>query len=158
MKNALASITLLLSACAYAPVSETDPQTLRDEVRGRFDSLVSAIRSLDSNRYFEHFDQARFTALNHDGTVTPAFDVFQHDFVKAFAGLKRYQSLEFQNLKISLIDANTAILINEYSATIELNSGAVTDVAGAGSQVWHKSADSWLLVSISSSARPAPAQ
>ncbi len=153
MKHAVILLSLLTCACHSLSIDRDAVQALENEVRGRFDSLVSAAQSLNTDVYFEHFDHEKFTSLNQDGTITPAFDIFQRDFLKGIEGVRRYRSLEFANVDVSIIDANTAILINEYVATIELKTGRVIDVAGAGNQVWHKSLGTWRLVSVSSSTK-----
>ena len=52
---------------------------------------------------------------------------------------------------MSIIDPQHAVLVNEYSSTVELKNGSVLEFAGAGTQVWHKSDGAWLLVNVSSS-------
>ena len=71
-----------------------------------------------------------------------------------FSMVEKNESLEFHNVKITVVDQNTAILINEYKQSMLLTSGDFIQLAGGGSQVWSKSSGEWKLVSISASDKP----
>ena len=107
--------------------------------------------SLDIVAYLGYFDKKKFTALNANGTVTHSFSTFENDIRQQFPTIKRYLSLEFSNVKITIIDQKTAILVNEYKADLVLQSGQEVSAYGAGTQVWALSDQDWKLVSISSS-------
>ncbi len=152
MRYIILFATLILSACASKQELVNDAQLIESEITKRFNSLVEAAKTLDTDDYFNHFDKHRFTALNENGTVTHSFIGFQNNYLTGVESVENYQSLEFRNVKVSVINPRTAILVNEYKATIMLNTGSVVNFSGAGTQVWHKSDEIWKLVSVSSSA------
>ena len=61
-------------------------------------------------------------------------------------------SLDFANVKVTVINPTTVILVNEYKQTMLLKSGGLVKQSGGGTQVWAKTNDSWKIVSVSASA------
>ena len=155
IQAALVSLGMLaVAACTNTSTAENDTSEIEGEVLARFESLAASAQKTDHNEYLAHFDREHFTALNADGTVTHGFDDFRAAFTTGAQNIARYHSLEFENVKVSVLPPSTAILVNEYSAEIELVSGDVVTVAGAGTQVWHKSNNEWILSHVSSSTKP----
>ncbi len=68
--------------------------------------------------------------------------------------LGAYQSLKFPNVNVSVIDDNTAILVNEFTQTVLLRNGTTYTASGGGTQVWSKRSGQWKLVSVSASNKP----
>ena len=126
---------------------------IKDSVNQAFGGLIEAAKSLDVGRYVEFFDKERFTALNDDGTVTHSFDEFENTYRQQISALVNYESLEFSNVKISVINSQTAILVNEFTASVLLKSGDVVTAKGAGTQVWAETDGAWKLVSVSGSSK-----
>ena len=124
------------------------------EVNSAFQGLVDASKSLDHEKYFSYFDAEKYTTLNEDGTVLHSLDAFREMYLPQQKYIKSYQSLEFSNVKIDVIDASTAVLVNEYTASVTLTSGETVSAAGAGTQVWSKRTGTWKLVNVSSSLKP----
>ncbi len=127
---------------------------IRTEVKAAFRGLAEASQTLDREKYFSYFDAEKYTALNENGVVLHSFDAFKEMYLPQLKYLENYQSLEFSNVKIDVIDASTAVLVNEYTATVTLTSGETVNAAGAGTQVWSKRTGSWKLVNVSSSTKP----
>ena len=146
---------LCLSACVSkeAKLSVADKSEIEDAVDEAFKGLIEAAKSLDVDRYIKFFSKEKFTSLNEDGTVFHSLDEFEDAYKKAIAGVKSYESLEFNKVKITVVDKSTAILVNEFEAKVILKSGETVSALGAGTQVWSKIEDSWKLVSVSSSSR-----
>ena len=130
-----------------------DKERLESEVRHAFESLVAASEALDVPRYLGHFDAEKFVGLNADGTVWESFEALRALIEPAFLSIEKIDSLQFDKVKISVIDADTVLLVNEYQQQATLKSGDVFTSAGGGTQVWSKESGSWKLVSVSSSAR-----
>lgn len=153
----IATISVLfLVACAaesekLAPAQENE---IRGEVNAAFAGLAEASKTLNHEAYFSYFDAENYTALNENGEVLHSFKAFKDIYEPQLGYLESYQSLEFTNVKIDVIDATTAILVNEYEAIVTLTSGETVSAAGAGTQVWSKRTGSWKLVNVSSSAKP----
>lgn len=147
---------LWLSACSAKPNAMTAQREneIRAEVDTAFQGLANASKSLDHDKYFSYFDTGKYTALNENGAVLHSFTAFKDMYEPQLKYLESYQSLEFSNVKIDVIDASTAILVNEYTATVTLTSGETVNAAGAGTQVWSKHTGSWKLVNVSSSSKP----
>jgi hypothetical protein len=140
----------LFTANSFA---ENAPNT-KAEVLKEFEKLVVAARSLDHSTYIAFFDKNKFSSLNENGTVTHDLATFSAKVEESFSAFKGYDSLEFDNVKVTVIDSNMAILVNEFMATVILHSGNALSVAGAGTQVWSKHSGSWKLVNVSGSSRP----
>jgi len=134
--------------------SEKQGNEIVESVERAFAGLAEAAKSLDVDKYVEFFDKEKFTALNEDGTVTHTFEEFIETYLGQISSVKEYQSLEFLNVKITVVNANTAILVNEFKAKVVLKSGDVIAAGGAGTQVWAESDGNWRLVSVSSSSKP----
>ncbi|MEO1083472.1 MAG: hypothetical protein AAFY88_04460, partial [Acidobacteriota bacterium] len=98
------AVALLATACGPSQVAPVNDQSIRDEVEGRFQSLVAAVKSLDHDAYFSHFDERLLTALNQDGTTTDSFETFRSDYLAGVGALAAYQDLEFSNVKVTVID------------------------------------------------------
>lgn len=142
---------LLLGTCGTQDSAQphTNATAMEAEVEAAFEELVSATKNGDHGRYFDLFDTETFTALNADGSTLPSFDAFKDLYAPQLGAVKRYQSLEFDPIHIRIIDANTAVLVNEYSAEVELTSGTIVSASGAGAQIWSKRSGEWKLVHIS---------
>ena len=59
--------------------------------------------------------------------------------------------LKFRNVKVTVINQSTAILVNEYQQTILLKNGDTVEQSGGGSQAWFKADNAWKLASIAAS-------
>ena len=145
----------MLAACTPSELSREQRDVIASEVEARFDSLVTAVERGDTLAYFAHFDDRAFTSLNASGTVTTDFDLFRVDYLEGAGAIAGYQSLDFPVKDIRVLDADTAVLVNEYQGRVRLTDGSVVDIAGAGQQVWQKMGDTWMLVSVGSSVRAA---
>lgn len=126
-------------------------KNIEQEVLAAFDGLVKAAESLDADGYFAFFDKERFSGLNADGTVWHSFNDLQTLISSGFPMIEKNISLEFKNVKVTVINVTTAILVNEYTQSILLKSGDVVKQSGGGTQVWSKSDGTWKLVSVSAS-------
>lgn len=146
---------MVLGSAAFAQENQTIMHdNIVPEVQSAFDGLAEAAKAMDHERYFAFFDQEDFTSLNADGSVFHSFEAFQDHFLSGVSYLSRYESLSFSNVKIDVIDAKTAILVNEYEAVVELSSGEKIKAGGAGTQVWSRRSGTWKLVNVSSSNKP----
>ena len=134
-------------------LSEESRNQIELEVRQSFAGLVDASKSLDTKRYFEYFDSEKFVGLNADGTNWNSIGGLKKLIEPAFNAIEKIESLEFTNIHVSVIDVNTAILVNEYEQSILLKSGALIRAAGGGAQVWSKVSGDWKLVSVSASSK-----
>ena len=135
-------------------MTEQQEQTARESVTKSFEGLAEAAKSLNSASYFEYFDKKDFTFLNDDGTVIHSFAEFEKFYRQGITSIEKYHSLEFSKVKITVLDSQTAILVNEFKAKILLKSGDQISMAGAGTQVWSKREGDWKLVNVSSSSKP----
>ncbi|MBO6622690.1 MAG: nuclear transport factor 2 family protein [Balneola sp.] len=151
----LLAISMLLINCKVQDQKLTDTEKIqiKTEVGASFDSLVESTKVQDWEAYFAHFDQNNFTGLNADGTIWESFEDFKASVIPGFQMIASSDSLIFPVVKISLIDKNTAVLINEYEQKITLNGGQEIRVAGGGVQVWSRNSGKWKLVSISASSK-----
>ena len=130
---------------------EPNTQNLEQEVLASFQSLVDASKRLDTEAYFQHFDLDKFVGLNSDGTNWNSINDLEPLINTGFGSIKEVISLEFPNVKVSIIDNYTAVLVNEFAQTILLKSGDTINLAGGGTQVWSKRSGQWKLVSVSAS-------
>lgn len=121
------------------------------EVLDAFKGLVDASTALDASRYFEYFDKVKFTGLNADGKVWHSIKDLEDLIVPGFSAVEKSISLEFFNVKVTVINSTTAILVNEFKQTILLKNGNVVEQSGGGTQVWSRSESAWKLVSVSAS-------
>ena len=144
-------LLIIASACSSINMESKNGNQLESEVLDAFRGLTEASESLDSNRYFEYFDKEKFTGLNADGSVWHSFENLEALILSGFPQIERSISLEFNNVKVTIINPITAILVNEYSQSILLKSGDIVNQSGGGTQVWSKSNGAWKLVSVSAS-------
>jgi hypothetical protein len=128
-----------------------DKNKVETEVLDAFKGLVQASESLDSNRYFAYFDKEKFSGLNADGTVWHSIKSLETIISAGFPMIEKTISLEFKNVKVTVINPTTAILVNEYTQSMLLKSGDIVKQSGGGTQVWFKSKSEWKLVSVSAS-------
>ncbi|MEN1727479.1 MAG: nuclear transport factor 2 family protein [Pseudomonadota bacterium] len=124
------------------------------EVQVAFESLVAASRALDMDRYLEHFDREHFVGLNSDGRTWQSLAELEPLVRGGFATTEAVLELHFPTVKISVIDAVTAVLVNEFEQTLLMNDGTTVQIAGGGAQVWSKRSGAWKLVSVSASQAP----
>ncbi|WP_395374475.1 nuclear transport factor 2 family protein [Marinicella sp. W31] len=120
-------------------------------MRSAFNGLIEASLSLKLEPYLEFFNKETFSSLNQDGTVYHNLNNFSESYATAISSIARYESLEFDNVKISVIDHNAAILVNQFEAVVILNNGDKVTARGAGTQVWKKNNTQWKLMHVSSS-------
>ena len=148
-------IMLTVAACSEENNNETqDTESVSAEIMFAFSGLADAVKNLDHETYFSYFDEHNYTALNEDGSVLHSLTAFKEMYLPQVAYIQNYNDLTFSNVKIDVIDANTAILVNEYSAEVVLTTGDIVAANGAGTQVWSKLSGTWKLVNVSSSSKP----
>ncbi len=140
----------MVAVCSMK-LSEEIQYEIEREIRQSFNGLVEAARALDVRRYFEFIDAEKFVGLNADGSNWNSIDELRELIEAGFNSIERVESLEFINIRISVIDVNTAVLVNEYQQRVLLKSGTHYDDAGGGAQVWSKASGKWLIVSIAAS-------
>lgn len=116
-----------------------------------FEALVAASTALDASRYFACFDKEKFSGLNAQGQAWHAITPLEEVIHGGFAAVESIISLEFDRVKVTVLNPLTAILVNEYRQTIALKDGSVRKLAGGGLQVWAASGAGWKLVSIAAS-------
>ncbi|NQZ24106.1 MAG: nuclear transport factor 2 family protein [Colwellia sp.] len=129
----------------------TDKTTAEIEVLSAFNGLVEASKSLNSDKYFEYFDKEKFTGLNSDGTVWHSISGLEAMIPSGFSMVEKIITLEFKNVKVTVLNQTTAILVNEYTQSMLLKSGDEVTQSGGGTQVWFKQSSVWKLVSVSAS-------
>mgnify|MGYP001943045101 FL=1 len=146
----------ILSSCRKeVNLSEEVRNQVKKEVNQLFSQLVEASNALDAARYFEYIDADKFLGLNANGTNWNSIEDLKSLIYPSFDMVEKVEFLKFTNVQISVIDANTAILVNEYEQSILLKSGEVVKSAGGGTQVWSKASGNWKLVSVSASNKSA---
>ena len=131
---------------------------IEQEVQQSFKGLAEAVNAIDVKGYFAFFDHEKFVGLNADGTNWNSIEDLERLIYPSFELIQKVESLVFTNVRISVIDANTAILVNEYEQRVLLKSGELVDFAGGGTQVWSKASGRWKLVSVSASVKPSAAK
>lgn len=129
----------------------TSTDRIEAEVIDAFKGLVAASEALDPRRYLAYIDRDRFTGLGADGKAWHGFEDLEQVISTGFAMVEKIVSLEFSNIKVTVINPSTAILVNEYKQAILLKNTDVVQQAGGGTQVWARSGNAWKLVSISAS-------
>lgn len=140
----------LLGACVSEPAitSSWQPIDVKSEIEFAFRELVDAAQSNDTEQYFSFFEPDAFTAIGADGSVIPTFEAFKLIYAPQFAAVENYIGLDFETVEIRIIDKQTAILLNEYTAELVLVSGERVSASGAGVQVWVKRSDQWKLAHV----------
>lgn len=139
------------SGCGTVNMKSEKFRSVEAEVLDAFKGLVDASTGLDANRYFEYFDKEKFTGLNADGKVWHSIKNLEDLIVPGFSAVEKSISLEFFNVKVTVINPTTAILVNEFKQSILLKDGSVLEQSGGGTQVWSRSESVWKLVSVSAS-------
>jgi hypothetical protein len=129
----------------------TDIQQIQTEVLDAFKGLVDACRALDAPRYLDYLDKEKFSGLGADGRVWHSFKDIEDVISAGFATIEKIVSLEFDKVKVTALNASTAILVNEFTQTILLKDATRIEQSGGGSQVWLRSGAAWKLASISAS-------
>lgn len=131
--------------------TSTHTSQLEAEVLDAFKGLVEASKALDPRRYLTYVDADKFTGLSADGKAWHSIKDLENLVLAGFPMVEKIESLEFNRVKVTVINPSTAILVNEYRQTLLLKNKHVVNQAGGGTQVWFKSGDAWKLVSISAS-------
>jgi hypothetical protein len=151
----VAVLMLFTPGCSAKRMETERTRLVETEVLEAFNELVEASRALDSQRYFACFDKEKFTGLNVDGKVWHSIEALERLVSPGFSQVEEVVSLEFHNVKVTVVNPATAILVNEFRETSRLKDGTVVTQAGGGVQVWARSGSTWKLVSVAASeARP----
>ena len=108
---------LLLLSTSYSSAAK-DELTIKNEVLKAFEDLVAASKALDENAYFSFFDAEKFVGLNSEGTIWRSIDDIRPLIASWFKYTQSVDSLEFPKVKLSVIDNNTVILVNEFEQTM----------------------------------------
>jgi hypothetical protein len=127
---------------------------IEQEVLNAFEQLISASKNLDTQAYFQLFDGQHFVGLGGNGSNWQSLEELRAIVESGFQAIERIDSLEFDRVKVSVIDEQTVLLINEYDQALTLKNGASIHAAGGGVQVWSKRKGEWKLISVSDSAKP----
>ena len=148
-------VLLFVAGCGseMRKLSQEEEARIIVEVLQSFESLVAAAKSLEAEPYFAHFDQDRFTGTA-DGAVLSSFQELEAMYTQYLPEIETYLSLDFDNVKVTVIDRDAATLVNEFSERIVLTSGDTLSIKGSGLQVWVREASEWKLISVSGSASP----
>lgn len=152
-KLKLSGVLISFSLGACASMQETSLMPLETEIKTVFEALVDATVSKDLRGYYSFFDANAFSAISSDGSIIPTFEAFRVTYEPHLAAVQRYESLEFQAVEIRIINAETAILTNEFRAELVLVSGEHVSASGAGVQVWVKRGDRWKLAHVTDIAK-----
>ncbi|MCC2616557.1 nuclear transport factor 2 family protein [Aestuariibacter halophilus] len=136
-------------------LSDAEVATIKNEVTEAFSALKAAAIALNADAYFRLVDAQKFVGLNADGSVWTSVDDLRPLIEQGFGAVKSIDELIFTRISLSVIDAYTVILVNEYRQRGTLHSGDKFTAAGGGTQVWSKRDGRWLLVSISASNKAA---
>jgi len=147
----LVSLTIT-NICNAVTLEAIDKKQIEADVLDTFNALVKSAETFDTPKYLAFFDKDKFTGLSQDGTVWHSFKDFELLISSGFPMMDRTISLEFTKVKVTVINATTAVLVNQYQHSMLLKSGDKVQQAGGGTQVWSKSNDAWKLVSVSASA------
>ena len=144
---------VLVTACANKPsaMSEQEKRAIRTEVECVFGDFAKAAQSLDHEAYFSFMDADNFTFLGADGATLHSLKEFRDAYLPQLRAVKKYNRLAFDPLRVTVIDASHAIVVNEFSAEVVLKSGVSIETSGAGAQFWSKRSGEWKLVHISNS-------
>ena len=145
---------MLILFSFFTSSSIANDAQIEKQVLAKFDSLVFAAKTLNTELYFQHFDDKRFVGLNSDGSNWNSLADLKPLITGGFNSIEKVVSLQFSNVKVLVIDEYTAILVNEFEQTIQLKSGDELSLRGGGTQVWSKHSGSWKLVSVSASNKP----
>lgn len=129
----------------------TDDDVIEAEISAAFKGLVHASLALDPERYFAYVDREKFTGLSAHGKVWHCATALEELIYSGFPTIEKIMSLEFSNVKVTVLNPSTAILVNEYQQTILLKNQSIVKQAGGGTQVWSRSGSRWKLVIISAS-------
>ena len=150
-KYIILAFALSTTACKSdgALISSSKEAVVKAEIEAVFEDLVSATEERDHELYFSFFDTSTLTTLNSDGSTLRSFDAFKLTYGPQLGAVQNYNSLEFDPVHISVVDAKNAILVNEYSAEVVLTSGETVSATGAGAQFWSKRSGEWKLVHLS---------
>ena len=143
----------ILLACSV-PESELSPEKKEEvtrEVLAAFDKLVKAARDLDEEAYLENIDTNSFSGVYSGGVVFENTEEFTTFYRHSISDIRSYIELQFDQVKVTVLRQDIAILVNHYSATVMLKSGEKVSGSGVGTQVWQKAEGVWKLVSISGS-------
>lgn len=152
----LVASLILLTGCSgnHDKLSKKTKERVEREVLESFDQLVDSVHGLNTKAYFNLIDHDKFVGLNSDGSNWNSIDDLKALIEPGFATIAKVDSLNFNKVKVSVIDERTAILVNEYEQTIVLKDGNKVSSAGGGTQVWSKISGNWKLVSVSASQKP----
>ncbi len=148
---AITFLMLAIQSKSIAQPSDVIEKRIKAEIQHSFEQLVDASKALDTKKYFSFIDEKKFSGLNAQGKNWNSIDGLRAMIEPGFAAVDKIKSLVFTNVHITVIDANTAILVNEFQQQVLLKNGARFEGVGGGAQVWSKSTGQWKLVSISAS-------
>ena len=130
-----------------------EEEKIKTDVYQAFQKLVEASKALDFDLYLSSFNQKKFSGLHADGTVMHSISDLEQTYRPGFEMVEKIEHLEFRNVKITVLNKTTAILVNEFQEVSLLKTGERIEGKGGGTQVWTKAEDEWKLVSVSSSGR-----
>ncbi|WP_334062736.1 YybH family protein [Alteromonas genovensis] len=151
MSKTIFLFSVVISLFFSSVNAESKKSQIEKEILASFESLVQACRKLDSELYFQHFAADKFVGLNSDGTNWNSINDLAPLITNGFEAVEEITFLKFTNVKVSVIDNFTAVLVNEYVQSMELKSGDIIKAAGGGTQVWSKRSGHWKIVSVSAS-------
>ena len=155
-KNELLTSTCLLLCLLTGCAKTSEDDQVRQEVLASFESLVASSKALDTQTYFKHFDNEKFSGLDASGQNWNSIDDLRALIEPGFNAVTKVDSLQFNNVKVTVVDSRNAVLVNEFEQLLTLKSGDQISLAGGGVQVWHKADGNWLLVSVAASNKPQP--
>jgi len=122
---------------------------VEDEVRQAFDNLTQASRTLNHDRFLAHFEPEGFSIVIN-GETRFDFDEFSEFYLTQSTQIERIDTLNFDLVHITVLNPNSAILLNHYTQTLQLKSGEMIEASGSGTQIWVRRGDNWKIIHVGS--------
>ena len=152
------SVTLALASAASAEAMRSGPgpddcrqsETLSvDETRvcANFHNMVEDAERLDADAVLEHFWADGFTAALA-GELIRDFPGWADGYRALLDTTEALERVEFPEVVVRTIADDTILLLNTYDQQIRMQSGAVIEATGFGTQVWVRRDGEWRIVHI----------
>ena len=158
-KKHMLGVTVTLALALTAPVEArlnpgsnacADPIDLSADERTvcvRFSEMAEAARALDADAVLDFFQPEGFSAVLA-GEVYSGFAPWSRLYRDSLGPVARIDRMEFPDVELRTISADTIILINTYDEEITLDDGTRLELTGFGSQTWVRRDGDWRIIHV----------
>jgi ketosteroid isomerase-like protein len=126
-------------------ITEADKKTIKNEVKHKFDQLISAINQSNAEAWSENYSQSQFLSAIASTDLFVARSVWVATITNYFS-MREHQRLEPYEVQITALTPDLALLTSQENGEIRLKDGGELKHKHVFTMIWKKEQDGWKIL------------